>query len=122
MSAGIAGQKVRVDEELEAYPTESVDLRCQFVDGGGRTKLTQVRRNAATAETPNVNNCIYPSEFVERNVRSFGGFEVEKPQSVPGDTFPLQAKHMDKPTTNKALVPILLDKTWKNAKQIRKWT
>ncbi|XP_029023633.1 PVR cell adhesion molecule related 2 like [Betta splendens] len=35
-------EKVRVDEELEAYPTESVDLRCQFVDGGGRTKLTQV--------------------------------------------------------------------------------
>ncbi|GLD59427.1 nectin-2-like protein [Lates japonicus] len=35
-------QKVRVEEELEAYPTESVDLRCQFIDGGGRTKLTQV--------------------------------------------------------------------------------
>ncbi|XP_056892947.1 PVR cell adhesion molecule related 2 like isoform X4 [Takifugu flavidus] len=39
---GIVGQKVRVEEELEAYPTESVDLRCQFIDGGGRTKLTQV--------------------------------------------------------------------------------
>ncbi|XP_070778299.1 PVR cell adhesion molecule related 2 like [Enoplosus armatus] len=39
---GIAAQKVRVDEELEAYPTESVDLHCEFVDGGGRTKLTQV--------------------------------------------------------------------------------
>lgn len=36
------GQKVRVDEELEAYPTESVDLRCLFVHGLG-TKLTQVR-------------------------------------------------------------------------------
>uniref|UniRef100_A0AAV2K3S6 Ig-like domain-containing protein n=1 Tax=Knipowitschia caucasica TaxID=637954 RepID=A0AAV2K3S6_KNICA len=35
-------QKVRVDEEMEAYPTESVDLRCQFIDGGGKTKLTQV--------------------------------------------------------------------------------
>ncbi|XP_034561119.1 PVR cell adhesion molecule related 2 like isoform X1 [Notolabrus celidotus] len=39
---GIGSQKVRVEEELEAYPTESVDLRCQFIDGGGRTKLTQV--------------------------------------------------------------------------------
>lgn len=43
--AGIVGQKVRVEEELEAYPTESVDLRCQFIDGGGRTKLTQVQRH-----------------------------------------------------------------------------
>ncbi|XP_038580412.1 PVR cell adhesion molecule related 2 like isoform X3 [Micropterus salmoides] len=39
---GIGTQKVRVEEELEAFPTESVDLRCQFIDGGGRTKLTQV--------------------------------------------------------------------------------
>ncbi|XP_029976423.1 PVR cell adhesion molecule related 2 like isoform X2 [Salarias fasciatus] len=39
---GIWCQKVRVEEELEAYPTESVDLRCQFIDGGGLTKLTQV--------------------------------------------------------------------------------
>ncbi|XP_019126321.1 PVR cell adhesion molecule related 2 like isoform X3 [Larimichthys crocea] len=39
---GIRAQKVRVDEEVEAYPTESVDLRCQFTDGAGRTKLTQV--------------------------------------------------------------------------------
>lgn len=31
-----------MDDELEAYPTESVDLRCEFIDGGGRTKLTQV--------------------------------------------------------------------------------
>ncbi|XP_041867479.1 PVR cell adhesion molecule related 2 like isoform X2 [Melanotaenia boesemani] len=38
---GIVAQKVRVEETLEAYPAESVDLRCQFVDGGG-TKLTQV--------------------------------------------------------------------------------
>ncbi|CAJ1083020.1 PVR cell adhesion molecule related 2 like isoform X2 [Xyrichtys novacula] len=41
-AGGIGAQKVRVEEELEAYPTESVDLRCQFIDGGGRTKLTQV--------------------------------------------------------------------------------
>nr|XP_046218202.1 poliovirus receptor-like isoform X2 [Oncorhynchus gorbuscha] len=34
-------QRVRVETEVEAYPTESVDLRCQFVDGGN-TKLTQV--------------------------------------------------------------------------------
>uniref|UniRef100_A0A8C5GJW0 Nectin cell adhesion molecule 3 n=1 Tax=Gouania willdenowi TaxID=441366 RepID=A0A8C5GJW0_GOUWI len=39
---GVWAQKVRVSEELEAYPTESVDLRCQFIDGGGLTKLTQV--------------------------------------------------------------------------------
>ncbi|XP_063754976.1 PVR cell adhesion molecule related 2 like isoform X4 [Eleginops maclovinus] len=39
---GIGAQKVRVEEELKAYPTESVDLRCEFIDGGGRTKLTQV--------------------------------------------------------------------------------
>ncbi|XP_077599923.1 nectin-2-like [Stigmatopora nigra] len=39
---GVGAQKVRVEEELEAYPNESVDLRCQFVDGGGKTKLTQV--------------------------------------------------------------------------------
>ncbi|KAM4539781.1 PVR cell adhesion molecule related 2 like isoform 2-T2 [Odontesthes bonariensis] len=39
---GVAAQKVRVEEEVEAYPTESVDLRCQFIDGGGLTKLTQV--------------------------------------------------------------------------------
>ncbi|XP_056154597.1 PVR cell adhesion molecule related 2 like [Lampris incognitus] len=40
---GVGGaQRVRVEEELEAYPTESVDLRCQFIDGGGLTKLTQV--------------------------------------------------------------------------------
>ena len=39
---GALAQKVRVEEELEAYPTESVDLRCQFIDGGGKTKLTQV--------------------------------------------------------------------------------
>ncbi|XP_058474930.1 PVR cell adhesion molecule related 2 like isoform X1 [Solea solea] len=42
VAQGIGAQKVRVEEELEAYPTESVDLRCQFIDGGGRTKLTQV--------------------------------------------------------------------------------
>ncbi|XP_022599803.1 poliovirus receptor-like isoform X2 [Seriola dumerili] len=42
VAKGIGAQKVRVEEELEAYPTESVDLRCQFIDGGGRTKLTQV--------------------------------------------------------------------------------
>ncbi|XP_029298956.1 PVR cell adhesion molecule related 2 like isoform X3 [Cottoperca gobio] len=41
-SQGFGAQKVRVEEELEAYPTESVDLRCEFIDGGGRTKLTQV--------------------------------------------------------------------------------
>nr|XP_046183603.1 poliovirus receptor homolog isoform X2 [Oncorhynchus gorbuscha] len=34
-------QRVRVVPEVEAYPAESVDLRCQFVDGGN-TKLTQV--------------------------------------------------------------------------------
>ncbi|XP_005802937.1 nectin-2-like isoform X1 [Xiphophorus maculatus] len=39
---GGVAQKVRVEEELEAYPTESVDLRCEFVDGGSLTKLTQV--------------------------------------------------------------------------------
>ncbi|KAM8841634.1 PVR cell adhesion molecule related 2 like isoform 1-T1 [Spinachia spinachia] len=39
---GIRAQKVRVEDELEAYPTESVDLRCEFIDGGGKTKLTQV--------------------------------------------------------------------------------
>ncbi|XP_062292049.1 PVR cell adhesion molecule related 2 like [Scomber scombrus] len=39
---GNTAQKVRVEEELEAYPTASVDLRCEFIDGGGRTKLTQV--------------------------------------------------------------------------------
>lgn len=42
--AGGGAQKVRVEEELEAYPTESVDLRCLFIDGGGKTKLTQVGR------------------------------------------------------------------------------
>lgn len=45
---GVAGQKVRVEEELEAYPTESVDLRCMFVDGVG-TKLTQVRQGGSAA-------------------------------------------------------------------------
>nr|XP_040045386.1 PVR cell adhesion molecule related 2 like isoform X2 [Gasterosteus aculeatus aculeatus] len=39
---GTGAQKVRVEDELEAYPTESVDLRCEFIDRGGRTKLTQV--------------------------------------------------------------------------------
>ncbi|XP_059206668.1 PVR cell adhesion molecule related 2 like isoform X2 [Centropristis striata] len=39
---GTGAQKVRVEEEVEAYPTESVDLRCQFIEGGGKTKLTQV--------------------------------------------------------------------------------
>ncbi|KAM6959444.1 PVR cell adhesion molecule related 2 like isoform 2-T2 [Aplochiton taeniatus] len=40
---GVGSQRVRVDEEVEAYPTESVDLRCRFIDGGGgKTKLTQV--------------------------------------------------------------------------------
>ncbi|XP_057683918.1 PVR cell adhesion molecule related 2 like isoform X1 [Corythoichthys intestinalis] len=39
---GVGAQKVRVEVELEAYPNESVDLRCQFIDGGGKTKLTQV--------------------------------------------------------------------------------
>uniref|UniRef100_A0A3B4ZW00 Nectin cell adhesion molecule 3 n=1 Tax=Stegastes partitus TaxID=144197 RepID=A0A3B4ZW00_9TELE len=42
LEARVGAQKVRVEEELEAYPTESVDLRCQFIDGGGLTKLTQV--------------------------------------------------------------------------------
>ncbi|KAM4630188.1 PVR cell adhesion molecule related 2 like isoform 1-T1 [Polymixia lowei] len=42
---GLWAQRVRVDEDMEAYPTESVDLRCQFIDGGQTkqpTKLTQV--------------------------------------------------------------------------------
>nr|XP_004572706.1 nectin-2 isoform X2 [Maylandia zebra] len=38
----IGAPKVQVAEELEAYPTESVELSCQFNDGGGLTKLTQV--------------------------------------------------------------------------------
>ncbi|XP_039977322.1 PVR cell adhesion molecule related 2 like isoform X2 [Xiphias gladius] len=45
VAKGIGAQKVRVEEELEAYPTESVELSCQFMEaegGGGRTKLTQV--------------------------------------------------------------------------------
>lgn len=42
LAAGVVAQKVRVDEEVEAYPTESVDLRCEFVDGGSSTMLTQV--------------------------------------------------------------------------------
>lgn len=46
--SGVGAQKVRVDDELEAYPTESVDLRCEFIDGGGRTKLTQVGGSNAT--------------------------------------------------------------------------
>lgn len=33
---------MRVDDEQSAFPSESVDLRCQFIDGGGKTKLTQV--------------------------------------------------------------------------------
>ncbi|XP_053719752.1 PVR cell adhesion molecule related 2 like isoform X1 [Synchiropus splendidus] len=39
---GVGAQKVQVDLELEAFPKEHVDLRCQFIDGGGKTKLTQV--------------------------------------------------------------------------------
>lgn len=56
---GVRAEKVRVDEELEAYPTESVDLRCQFVDGGGRTKLTQVSvvRCGSSDDTTNVLSC-----------------------------------------------------------------
>uniref|UniRef100_A0A8D3B5M1 Nectin cell adhesion molecule 3 n=1 Tax=Scophthalmus maximus TaxID=52904 RepID=A0A8D3B5M1_SCOMX len=42
VAKGAGAQKVRVEEEVEAYPTGTVDLRCQFIDGGGRTKLTQV--------------------------------------------------------------------------------
>uniref|UniRef100_A0A8C7WZK3 Nectin cell adhesion molecule 3 n=1 Tax=Oryzias sinensis TaxID=183150 RepID=A0A8C7WZK3_9TELE len=38
---GIIAQKVQVEVEVEAYPTESVTLRCQFINGGS-TKLTQV--------------------------------------------------------------------------------
>uniref|UniRef100_A0A3B3CEV2 Nectin cell adhesion molecule 3 n=1 Tax=Oryzias melastigma TaxID=30732 RepID=A0A3B3CEV2_ORYME len=41
ITQGINAQKVQVDEGVEAYPTESVTLRCQFT-GGGSTKLTQV--------------------------------------------------------------------------------
>lgn len=41
---GNGAPKVQVMEELEAYPSESVDLSCQFNDGGGLTKLTQVSR------------------------------------------------------------------------------
>lgn len=43
-STAASCQRVRVETEVEAYPTESVDLRCQFVDGGN-TKLTQVARS-----------------------------------------------------------------------------
>uniref|UniRef100_A0A1A8HL57 Nectin cell adhesion molecule 3 n=1 Tax=Nothobranchius korthausae TaxID=1143690 RepID=A0A1A8HL57_9TELE len=42
ITQGAGAQKVRVKEELEAYPTESVELSCQFIDGGSSTKLTQV--------------------------------------------------------------------------------
>lgn len=42
-STAASCQRVKVVPEVEAYPTESVDLRCQFVDGGN-TKLTQVTR------------------------------------------------------------------------------
>lgn len=67
LSPGITGQKVRVEEELEAYPTESVDLRCQFIDGGGRTKLTQVRRcNTALLllVAENVKRCLLRVEWI----------------------------------------------------------
>lgn len=46
--AGVAGQKVRVDDKVEAYPAESVELQCMFVDGVG-TKLTQVWRPGSEA-------------------------------------------------------------------------
>lgn len=49
---GIVGQKVRVEEELEAYPMESIELRCKFIDGGGRTKLTQVQRQCVITLSP----------------------------------------------------------------------
>ncbi|KAG7457727.1 hypothetical protein MATL_G00230350 [Megalops atlanticus] len=38
---GAAGQRVRVDPEVESYPGQTVDLRCQFVNGGD-IRLTQV--------------------------------------------------------------------------------
>lgn len=62
---GIVGQKVRVEEELEAYPTESVELRCKFIDGGGPTKLTQVQRQCFITLSPrNVMKCIMlPASF-----------------------------------------------------------
>lgn len=40
---GARSQRVRVVPEVEAYPNESVDLRCQFAQGtSSTTKLTQV--------------------------------------------------------------------------------
>ncbi|KAL0962374.1 hypothetical protein UPYG_G00339250 [Umbra pygmaea] len=43
ITQAVGCQRVKVLKEVEAYPTESVILRCQFVEGaGGETKLTQV--------------------------------------------------------------------------------
>ncbi|XP_036411518.1 nectin-2-like isoform X2 [Megalops cyprinoides] len=38
---GAAGQRVQVDPEVESYPGQTVNLRCQFVNGGD-IRLTQV--------------------------------------------------------------------------------
>ncbi|XP_061679716.1 PVR cell adhesion molecule related 2 like [Syngnathoides biaculeatus] len=56
---GVGAQRVRVDDELEAYPDESVDLRCQFVDGGGKTKLNQVSWIWEPAEGQRDNIAVY---------------------------------------------------------------
>ncbi|XP_061520194.1 PVR cell adhesion molecule related 2 like isoform X2 [Phycodurus eques] len=56
---GVGAQKVSVDEELEAYPDESVDLRCQFIDGGGETKLNQVSWIWEPAEGQRDNIAVY---------------------------------------------------------------
>lgn len=61
---GVAGQKVRVEEELEAYPTESVDLRCMFVDGVG-TKLTQVSWIFEHADGQRDNIAVYHPTYGE---------------------------------------------------------
>lgn len=70
IAAGVVAQKVRVEQELEAYPTESVDLRCEFIEGGSVTKLTQVgtlkkRKKKSVFEAAIEAQSLIPSDFLK---------------------------------------------------------
>ncbi|XP_028819548.1 PVR cell adhesion molecule related 2 like [Denticeps clupeoides] len=61
----VSGQRVRVDLEVEAYPMETINLRCTFASGGTSTKLTQVSWIFEATEGKRENIAVFHPQYGE---------------------------------------------------------
>ncbi|XP_073714649.1 PVR cell adhesion molecule related 2 like isoform X2 [Misgurnus anguillicaudatus] len=61
-SQGVSSQRVRVENEVTAYPNSSVNLRCEF-QNSGTTKLTQVSWMFERVEGDRQNIAVYHPQY-----------------------------------------------------------